>query len=294
MLIYLQIEQKSFVVVGCAWNKNKTNLFMSDRTRIVLIIALVEALFVAGLLALVSSELFSMDPMHMHDLIGLVIAGVLLAAIFSFLLGSWMALRLQRMQQTAATANQRADHYQERAETDPLTGLLNRERLLPELQRMMIEADRTERLLAVIFLDLNHFKRVNDELGHAMGDVVLTAVAHRLQASFRSSDRLFRVGGDEFVLLLGGLDSVAHCEVLLHRALSSLHEPVHCPQCAPLQIEASMGAVFYPLCVSADPEQILEYSDRAMYAAKQATPPYLRIYDTSMRDRRPPVPIDPR
>jgi hypothetical protein len=80
MLIYLQIEQESFVVVGCAWNKNKTNLFMSDRTRIVLIIALVEALFVAGLLALVSSELFSMDPMHMHDLIGLVIAGVLLAA----------------------------------------------------------------------------------------------------------------------------------------------------------------------------------------------------------------------
>ena len=272
----------------------KTNPAMSERIRIILIIAAVEALFIMGLLWAVSSELFILDAAHMPDLIGLVIAGVVLAASFSFVLGSWLALRLQRMQQTAAAANQRADHYQERAETDPLTGLLNRERLLPELQRMMTEADRTERLLAVIFLDLNHFKRVNDEHSHAVGDVVLTAVAHRLQASFRSSDRLFRVGGDEFVLLLGGLDSVAHCEALLHRALASLHDPVHCPQCAPLQIEASMGAVFYPLCVSADPEQILECSDRAMYAAKRAQPPHLRIYETSMRDRRPPVPIDPR
>ncbi len=256
----------------------------------------------------------------------LVVAGlsVVFVVFLSYVLGSWLMEGVGRLQialqkfsggevinlpegkdelgQLAASFNamvanltmetNRAERFRRQAQYDSLTGLLNRDQMLKEMQVMMDEADAQERLLAVVFMDLNRFKLVNDEHGHAVGDHILRTIAHRLQASFRLSDRLFRVGGDEFVLLLGSLSSVSLAEELLLRVMEALHNPIHCSNCAPIKIGSSMGVVYYPLSESDEPAEILNQADRAMYAAKHGPEPMLRIYEPHMSTQRPPVPID--
>lgn len=203
-----------------------------------------------------------------------------------------LSASFNKMVSSLTSETKRAERFQRQAQFDSLTGLLSRDYLLSEMQIMMKKAIAEETLLAVVYMDLNRFKAVNDEHGHAVGDHILSTIAHRLQVSFRDSDRLFRVGGDEFVLLLGNLRSVMYAEELLLRAMGVLYGSIQCPDCQPIQISASMGVVYYPLNECDDAAEILSEADRAMYAAKQGPAPYLRIYETSMRERRAPVPID--
>jgi diguanylate cyclase (GGDEF)-like protein len=90
--------------------------------------------------------------------------------------------------------------------TDPLTGLPNRRRLEEQVERLLLEAQLAETAVALLFVDLNGFKAVNDRLGHAAGDELLVAIAQRLRGRLRRSDLLSRLGGDEFLVALAGLD----------------------------------------------------------------------------------------
>jgi len=150
---------------------------------------------------------------------------------------------------------------------DALTGLGNRSLFDDHLAHDFSLAKRNSQLLAVLFIDLDEFKPINDTLGHKVGDELLISVARRLEASIRPSDTLVRFGGDEFVLLLPGLDSVAEAEHVAERILEELSKP-HLIGAHELYISASIGISAFDEDLD-QPEKLLQRADMAMYKAKQ-------------------------
>jgi diguanylate cyclase (GGDEF)-like protein len=161
------------------------------------------------------------------------------------------------------------DGLREQAMTDSLTGLYNRRFLLEFLQREWIRAKRRESSLAVIMIDLDHFKRVNDTFGHQAGDFVLAAVSSLLRVHIRSSDIVCRYGGEEFALVLpdASLESVRHRAEDIQAAIGRLDLKYGD---VPLgRITASLGVALFP--DNADgPDTVLRAADGALYAAKDA------------------------
>lgn len=156
-----------------------------------------------------------------------------------------------------------------RAAHDPLTGLANRTTIVRFLEDRL---DRTTASrLAVLYIDLDHFKAVNDSVGHASGDSVLTAVAHRLSSACRSSDLLGRFGGDEFVLALydhtGDVDIETLAIIIARRVHAALTEPISDAR-ASISISASVGVALHD--GMSDAAVLLERADQAMFQAKWA------------------------
>ncbi|UBU61497.1 EAL domain-containing protein [Acidithiobacillus ferrooxidans] len=149
---------------------------------------------------------------------------------------------------------------------DPLTGLPNRTLFLDRLEIAQAQTLRNERLLGVALLDLDGFKQVNDRLGHAAGDQLLLAVVQGLQRHLRAGDTLARMGGDEFGLILPGLDSVDSLEALCERLLASIREPLDIHGEA-VSISGSLGVTLYPLDDS-NASTLIQHADMALYAAK--------------------------
>lgn len=149
--------------------------------------------------------------------------------------------------------------------TDALTGLGNRRALDLRLSDTLREAQA----FALCHVDLDHFKAVNDTLGHAAGDAVLCAVARRLNAIVRASDTVARTGGDEFVLLFPGLIDIARLEEIARRIVSELERPVPFGerQC---RISASIGITLSTAYDPPDPERMIADADAALYASKVA------------------------
>jgi len=162
-------------------------------------------------------------------------------------------------------------HHQQRidqlAHFDALTGLPNRTLLADRLQQATALALRTGRGLAVCLLDLDVFKPINDRLGHDIGDELLVCVAERLQGCLRAGDTLARIGGDEFALLLGEIDSVGDCEQRVTELLRRIGEPLQ-GAVAGVRLSASIGVTLFPQD-SADSEQLLRHASQAMYRAKE-------------------------
>ncbi|MBS1190787.1 MAG: hypothetical protein H6R10_2579 [Rhodocyclaceae bacterium] len=157
------------------------------------------------------------------------------------------------------------------AHHDPLTNLPNRTLLEDRLEQAIVNADRHGTLLAVCYLDLDGFKPVNDQYGHAAGDTLLREVALRLKARLRGVDTVARLGGDEFVLLLCEQGDVAECLHTLDRVLESISTPctlVSDPQVC-VYVTASIGVTLYPMD-KVDSNALLRHADHAMYLAKQA------------------------
>ncbi len=157
---------------------------------------------------------------------------------------------------------------QDLAHHDPLTHLPNRRLLEDRLNQAIARNLRTDRMIAVCYLDLDGFKPVNDQLGHEFGDQLLIEVAHRLLSIVRAGDTVARIGGDEFVLLLPELASLEEYEQILARVLDVIATPY--PDCDTRQfkISASIGATLFPQD-AADPDTLLRHADQAMYTAKQ-------------------------
>ena len=151
---------------------------------------------------------------------------------------------------------------------DRLTGLPNRALLSDRLEVAMHQCLRNEQMLAVVFLDLDGFKAVNDLHGHEVGDHLLVQISNRMKNVLRESDTLSRIGGDEFVAVLTELGGVHDCEPVLARLLDAAAEPVLIDGLL-LHVSGSMGVTVYPTD-NVDADQLLRHADQAMYSAKQA------------------------
>ena len=175
---------------------------------------------------------------------------------------------------------QRLEHL---AHFDALTQLPNRMLLGDRLQLAMAQAERSGKLLAVCYLDLDHFKPINDRWGHAVGDRLLIEAAQRLKACVRAGDTVARLGGDEFVLLITGLDSQHECEQALSRVIVALAQPFPISD-QQLNVSASIGVTLFPHD-GADADTLLRHADQAMYAAKQNGRNRYHLFDPE-KDKR--------
>ncbi len=165
---------------------------------------------------------------------------------------------------------------------DPLTGLPNRVLLQDRLQQALALAERNGTSLALVFLDLDNFKKINDSLGHAAGDVLLQEVALRLKRCVRDTDTISRQGGDEFVLILRDLHSTEGSLPVLTKIMETLQEPVRC-EGNELSTSASIGVALYPQDGD-DFETLRKKADMAMYRAKEAGRNTYRFFDEAMDD----------
>lgn len=152
------------------------------------------------------------------------------------------------------------------AQYDSLTGLANRALLLDRMEGALARARRGKTSVAVLFIDLDRFKAVNDNYGHEAGDVVLKEVAARLRACVRETDTVARLGGDEFVILLEGLKARQDAEPTATRFLNAMRQPIMVDGHA-LTVSASIGIALYPE-TAGDREGLIRRADAAMYEAK--------------------------
>jgi diguanylate cyclase (GGDEF)-like protein/PAS domain S-box-containing protein len=163
------------------------------------------------------------------------------------------------------------------ANYDALTHLPNRRLLSDRLKQSILRSERSGKSCAICFLDLDGFKAINDQYGHAVGDQVLVAVAHNLGNILRAEDTLARLGGDEFVVLLSEVASAEECTVILERMLDAARLPLTVGEHV-AQVSASVGVSLYP-SDNADPDMLLRHADMAMYMAKQAGKNRYQLFD---------------
>jgi len=152
------------------------------------------------------------------------------------------------------------------ASHDLLTGLANRKQLIERLEAILLRMQRKNDVAAIVYLDLDGFKRVNDTLGHAAGDKILQVVAQRLQSVARKHDVLARIGGDEFAVLMEDIGSSANAEQAVLRFQQAVAEPI--PEYPDFPIRGSFGIAMTP-AVSLEAMTLLQVADQAMYLAKK-------------------------
>jgi len=152
---------------------------------------------------------------------------------------------------------------------DRLTGLANRSLLFGRLSQSLSSAARSGRQVAVLYIDLDGFKEINDRFGHDQGDIVLQAVAKRLLSAVRISDTVARVGGDEFVVVLGDLGDTVEAGRIAAKLLAALDAPIPLAEGDTCRIGASIGISIYPVN-GMEMNGLLEAADDAMYQSKQS------------------------
>lgn len=169
---------------------------------------------------------------------------------------------------------------------DPLTHLPNRRLLEDRITLAIRHAHRSSDQLAVVFVDLDHFKQVNDTLGHAIGDELLLQVSERMQDKLREDDTLARMGGDEFIALLPGISEFEEVTLVAQRLIDTVSAPF-CIEGHEFRVGCSLGISFYP-DDGEKPETLIQCADAAMYRAKQEGRNAYRLYrcniDVQARD----------
>ncbi|RME38210.1 MAG: EAL domain-containing protein, partial [Deltaproteobacteria bacterium] len=166
---------------------------------------------------------------------------------------------------------------------DVLTGLPNRSQFLVRLKRIMSRAAESGRKLAVLLLDLDRFKNINDSLGHGTGDLVLVEVARRLKETLRESDIIARLSGDEFIILLDNIDCAQNAERVAGKILAALEPVMEINDCQ-LFVTGSLGISLFPDDASSA-EDMLKAADTALFRAKKAGRNHYRFYTSDMNAR---------
>lgn len=163
---------------------------------------------------------------------------------------------------------QREQHIWRQAHTDPLTGLANRVYMQQQLEQALLHAQTERQGLALLYIDLDGFKAINDTHGHGVGDLVLIEVAHRLKQAVRSSDIVARLGGDEFVVILPHINDQAGAGQLANKLVALLEQVYMLEGNSYTGIAASVGMALFPHTANSA-DSLLEQADQAMYRAKQ-------------------------
>ena len=173
--------------------------------------------------------------------------------------------------------------YQKRllnsAHYDQLTNLPNRFLLNDLIQQAIVEAKRNAHCVAVVFIDLDGFKAINDTFGHDMGDKLLVNVAKQMKEVLRATDTVARIGGDEFVAVIGALHKTEEAIPVIQKLLNAVAIPVTKAEQV-LQVSGSLGVTFYPQAEGLDGEQLIRQADQAMYQAKQSGKNGYHLFDT--------------
>ncbi|ABZ77642.1 diguanylate cyclase/phosphodiesterase with PAS/PAC sensor(s) [Shewanella halifaxensis HAW-EB4] len=167
------------------------------------------------------------------------------------------------------------------ANYDPLTGLPNRRMLLDYLSAEILKSDCREQHFAIMFIDLDYFKEVNDTLGHDMGDMLLSEAAKRLKACIRDTDVVARLGGDEFTVVLPNITDIKGVDNVAKHILARIAEPFNLGE-ETAYISASIGITLYPDDASTI-EGLLKHADQAMYAAKDEGRNRFHYFTASMQ-----------
>lgn len=165
---------------------------------------------------------------------------------------------------------------------DSLTGMHNRAAAVEFLDQAVARAGRSGRALAVMFVDLDDFKRANDTYGHGIGDGILTSVATRIAKVARRTDFLARLGGDEFVIISEGIDDVKEATAIAARLVETLGEPVEIDGMS-IAVAASVGIAFAMDGVADEGSQLLARADLALYRAKRSDHSSVEVYDDALR-----------
>ncbi|OQQ10490.1 hypothetical protein BK411_01755 [Vibrio splendidus] len=177
-----------------------------------------------------------------------------------------LASLAQNIETLYCSSKKKEDFYKEQAVSDSLTGLRNRRTLLDEVTQALEEAVEKSLNVAVLYIDLNKFKQINDSLGHRYGDLAIQEAAVRLCMNIRQSDTIFRVGGDEFIILLKNIGQDEGLASLFTSIQHAFDPPALVDEkLIPLSI--SMGVSFGP-CDSLNPQELITFADAAMYYAK--------------------------
>jgi diguanylate cyclase len=228
---------------------------------------------------------------HLASAVALACTVVLLLALLTSQYDARVRRNTRRMEVSLQQANENLkaanDELRKRAFIDPLTGLANRLLFEDRLRHAVARVDRSvgqvasrnAEKVAVLFIDLDGFKPVNDSFGHAAGDAVLKEVAQRLRAEIRESDTAARVGGDEFLLLIEAAGSMADSVALAQRVLVSVARPYDLGT-ERVAVSASIGIAIHPDHGPA--ERIVIHADAAMYAAKAMGRNTYAVFESSM------------
>ena len=183
------------------------------------------------------------------------------------------------------TDRKQAEEYvQHLAYHDPLTELPNRMLLHDRLKQVLALAERERSMLALMFIDLDHFKSVNDAHGHDIGDLLLMSVAKRLGDCVRKSDSVARIGGDEFVVLLTTVEALTGAMLVAEKIRESLNEPFVLAG-RTLHITSSIGVAVYP-DHAGNEHELINFADIAMYYAKAEGRDGVRLYQAGMASGR--------
>lgn len=189
------------------------------------------------------------------------------------------------LNETIATTQAATDRLAHQATRDTLTDLPNRAVVLDRLEHALARMRRTESLLAVLFIDLDRFKLVNDSLGHDAGDAVLRTVAGRLLSVTRDSDTLARLAGDEFVVISEDLSDLNDAILAAERIVATISEPIEIMVSGSpreITIGASVGIAFAADDAVVSPNELLRDADIAMYRAKQRGRSRVDVFDESL------------
>lgn len=178
--------------------------------------------------------------------------------------------------QSLETIKKIADKERHRALHDELTELPNRTLLYERIEHAMLQADRDQVPISILLMDLNRFKEINDTLGHFYGDYLLQMIAPRLRESIRKADTIARFGGDEFAVVLPGVELEQAINIAEKIALA-MEEPFRIEGNL-ISVDVSIGIAIYPDHGS-DSDTLLQHADVALYAAKKSSNPYYAVYN---------------
>jgi diguanylate cyclase (GGDEF)-like protein len=219
-------------------------------------------------------------PLFASDSLGVLASLGAVVLLTMTLLMARLELRMSgktaRLAESLRLAN---EDLQKIAFHDPLTELPNRLVFEERLGQAVARADRERGRLALLFIDLDGFKPINDSFGHSSGDIMLREVGARLRALARQGDTMARIGGDEFLMLLEGRPDEGSAAIVAQRLLQSLSQPVALGD-REISVSCSIGIVFYP--DGAAPEKLIAHADAAMYAAKRAGGSTYCFFEPSM------------
>ncbi len=246
-------------------------------------VGLVAALVMLHVLGSLAIQFAGMTPGTSRfpgDSLALLSSLAALVLLTMALLMARLELRLAgKTEQLAESLRQANEDLQKIAFHDPLTGLPNRLVFEDRLAHAVAKADREGRRLALLFIDLDGFKPINDSYGHSAGDQVLRDVGARLRALARQVDTMARVGGDEFLMLLEGRPDEGSAAIVAQRVLRELSAPYDLGE-REVSVSCSIGIVFYP--EGGAQSKLIAHADAAMYAAKRAGGSTYCFFESSM------------